>query len=145
MLKKIILHFWSLRSQFIPYFIIGTSAVALDMGSLYALKEYGHLSPITAVIINQVVIVNYVFLLNRRWSFKAHGEQAHRQIIRFYILAVFNYIFSIGWMWFLHHEWGVHYLLARILNIALAVGWNFLLYKYWVYKQNVADVVYNKS
>lgn len=142
MLKRFFLTFWNHRVEFTKYFITGVSGVILDMGSLYALKEYANFSPVVAVVINQAVLVNYVFLLNRYWSFKAHTGMARQQIVRFYILAGFNYIFSIGWMWVLHHDWGVHYLLARLSNIALAVGWNFLLYKYWVYK---SDAIVNKT
>lgn len=135
MLKRLILHFWSMRREFAKYFIIGVTAFVLDIGSLYLLKEYANLSPVTSVIINQIVIVNLVFYLNKKWSFKSDG-QTHKQIVKFYILAVANYFISIIWMGITHNYLQIHYLIARIANIILAVAWNFLLYRYWVYRSH---------
>ena len=133
MIKKTILYFWSMRRQFARYFIIGFSGVIIDVGSLYLLKEYLHLRPVTAVIINGIFLLNYVFFLNKHWAFKSEGV-THKQIIRFFILSGFNYVVAIAWMFFFNEKVGINYLLARISNIALSVAWNFLLYKYWVYK-----------
>lgn len=137
MIKKIVLHFWTHRRQFAKYFIVGVSGVALDMGSLYALKEYGGLSPVTSVVINQIFIINYVFFLNKHWSFRASG-QTHQQIVRFYILAAINYAISVGWMWVFYEHLDFNYLLARLANIALGTVWNFLLYKHWIYREPAA-------
>lgn len=133
MLKKLFLHFWSMRQQFARYFVIGLGAVVLDIGSLYLLKEYLHLRPVIAVVINGIFILNYVFFLNKYWAFKSTGV-THKQIVRFFILAGINYGVAIGWMYIFNHKIGFNYLLVRIANIALSVAWNFLLYKYWVYK-----------
>ena len=133
MIKKTFLYFWSMRQQFARYFIIGFSGVILDVGSLYLLKEYLHLRPVVAVIINGIFLLNYVFFLNKYWAFKSTGI-THKQIVRFFILAGFNYVIAIAWMFIFNHKFGFNYLLVRIANIALSVAWNFLLYKYWVYK-----------
>lgn len=135
MLKKLLIYFWSFRRQFIRYFITGVSAVLIDVASLYFLKEYFNFKPITAVIVNQLFLVNYVFLLNKFWAFQSSG-MAHKQITKFYVLAGANYFFSIGWMWLGNEKLAFNYLLVRAANIALAVGWNFLLYKYWVYQES---------
>lgn len=121
------------RVQFSKYFLIGLSALVLDIISLYFFKQYLGVRPTLVVIFNQVFILNYVFLLNKYWSFGTR-VMGHRQVVRFYMLAGFNYLFSIAWMWVLNEQLYVNYLLARIVNIALAVSWNFLLYKKWVYK-----------
>jgi len=134
MLKKIILYLWSMRHQFARYFIIGLGGVVLDIGSLYLLKEYLHLRPVIAVIVNGIFLLNYVFFLNKYWTFKSQGV-THKQVIQFFILSGINYGISIGWMYIFNHIFGFNYLLVRLSNIALSVAWNFLLYKYWVYKQ----------
>jgi putative flippase GtrA len=133
MVKFLLAKAWSMRAQFVKYFAIGISGVVLDMFTLWFLKSICGLSAIMSVIINQIFLINYVFILNKFWAFKAVG-MAHRQIIKFYILAFGNYLFSIGWMWIFNEHLGYHYLLVRMVNIAMAVSWNFLLYKYFVYK-----------
>ena len=133
MIKKAILHFWSMRQQFARYFVIGFSGVILDVGSLFLLKEYLHLRPVVAVIINGVFLLNYVFFLNKYWAFKSTGI-THKQMVRFFVLSAANYGISIGWMYIFNHKFGFNYILVRLFNIAISVAWNFLLYKYWVYK-----------
>ena len=123
-----------MRHQFARYFVIGFSGVILDVGSLFLLKEYLHLRPVLAVIINGIFLLNYVFFLNKHWAFKSNGV-THKQMVRFFILAGFNYAISVGWMYIFNEKFAVHYLIARIANIALSVAWNFLLYRYWVYKR----------
>lgn len=133
-LSKLVERVWAHRVQFARYTVTGLSAVALDIGTLYGLKEWFHLDPTLATAINQVFLANYVFLLNKKWSFQALGR-AHRQVIRFYILAACNYFISVTWMHFFSNILGDHwYLLIRLSNIGLATAWNFLLYKYWVYR-----------
>ena len=134
MLLNIIRKLWSLRREFIKYFVVGVSGLVLDVGSLYAFKEFLHLRPVTAVIINQAFLLNYVFFLNKYWAFKSRGV-TRAQMVKFYTLAGINYVISVAWMYFFNEHLGVNYLLARMSNVALAVAWNFLLYRFWVFKQ----------
>lgn len=134
MLLKIIRKLWSLRREFVKYFVVGISGLVLDVGSLYAFKEFLHLRPVTAVIINQAFLLNYVFFLNKYWAFKSRGV-TRAQMIKFYTLAGINYIISVAWMYFFNEHLGINYLIARMSNVALAVAWNFLLYRFWVFKQ----------
>lgn len=122
------------QAQFIRYFITGTSGVVLDMATLYAFKEFAHFSPVFSVVCNQIIMLTYIFLMNKYWSFKANGHAA-RQMARFYMLAGANYLFSIMWMWLFADLFGVNYLIARLTNIIFATMWNFVLYKMWVYKK----------
>lgn len=132
-----------MRLQFIKYFVTGLSGVVLDIGSLYLFKTYLHLLPVTAVIINQFFLLNYIFFLNKYWSFKSIGT-THQQLRRFLLLSTLNYAISVAWMWLLNSHWGVNYLLARLMNIILSVGWNFLLYRGWVYANHAPKPpVYN--
>lgn len=140
MLKKIILHFWSMRRQFAKYFIVGFSGLFLDMGSLYLLTEVAHLRPVFGVMINGIFMLNYIFFLNKHWTFRSIGV-THKQMVRFFILAGFNYVISIGFMYLFNDKLGMNHFLARISNIAMAVAWNFFLYKYWVYKKEEVSAV----
>ncbi|MDD2757906.1 MAG: GtrA family protein [Patescibacteria group bacterium] len=133
MILKLIRWAWSMRHQFIKYFITGISAVILDIISLYALKEYAGLRPVYAVIINQIFLLNFVFFVNKYWSFKAQGMTT-RQAVKFLCVAGVNYLIAVIWMWFFNERLGLNYLLARVINIAIAVAWNFLLYRYFVYR-----------
>ena len=141
MLEKInnlIKHLWSLRRQFAKYFITGTSGVILDMITLIILKELVGLSATIAIIINQPLLLIFIFCLNKYWSFRDKA-QPHKQIVRFLILAGLNYLFGISVMYIFNHKLNFDYRLVRICSIAIMVCWNFFLYKYWVYKQDVVS------
>ncbi len=121
------------KTQFIRYFITGLSGTVLDIGSLYIFKSLLGWRAVIAVMINQLLVIAYVFTLNKYWSFKANGGITHKQFIRFVLVMGMNYIIAVSWIWFWHELFGYNYLIARLVNIILAVSWNFLLYRYWVY------------
>lgn len=129
---------WKSRIQFAKYFAIGITSFTLDIISLYILKEFVGLNPVVAVVINQIFIISFVFLMNKFFSFKAGGNTS-RQMIKFAAVVIFNYLFAIFWMWFFNYKLGFNYLLVRTANIALAVSWNFLLYREWVYRAPKKD------
>ncbi|OFZ19639.1 MAG: hypothetical protein A3D92_03685 [Bacteroidetes bacterium RIFCSPHIGHO2_02_FULL_44_7] len=104
------------------------------MGTLILLKELLHIAPVYAVIMNQIVVLVYVFFTNKRWSFR-NGDLPHKQMVRFFSLATFNYFFSIFVMYLFNHRFfAFDYRVVRIATIAMMVPWNFFLYKYWVYR-----------
>lgn len=133
MLKRSIEYLWSLRTQFAKYFVVGFSGLLLDMATLIMFKEWLHWSAVLAVVINQILLLSYNFLLNKYWSFK-NKEMPHRQIVRYLTLAAFNYGFSVIAMYVFHDRFfQFDYRLVRIITIACMVSWNFFLYKHWVY------------
>ena len=135
MLKKFFSYLWSMRRQFAKYFIAGSSAVILDIGTLMLLKELLGIRPWVATIFNQALVLVYVFSIHKYWSFRNH-ELPHRQIIRFFILVSWNYVFSVAMMYLFNERAKIDYRLVRVGTIALAVSWNFFLYKYWVYQHH---------
>ena len=94
-----------------------------------------------AMILNQIILLNYNFLLNKYWSFR-NRAMPHKQLVRYLSLAIFNYLFAVGTMYLFNHILNFDYRLVRVATIAIMVSWNFLLYKYWVYKvENVVSPV----
>ena len=138
MIKRSISYLWSLRRQFAKYFIVGFSGVILDLGTLILLKEKLNLLPVVAVIINQAFLLAYNFSLNKYWTFR-NQEIPHKQIVRYGILAGFNYTITVGAMYVFNHILHFDYRIVRLATIVIAVGWNFFLYKYWVYKAEIRN------
>lgn len=136
MVKRFFLHFWLARHQFVRYFFVGFSGLFLDMGTLYVLTDLLYIRPVVAVGINGLLMLNYIFFLNKHWTFKSNGV-THKQMVRFFILAGFNYLVAIAWMFIFNEKLGIHHLLARVSNIIISVAWNFLIYKFWVYKHDI--------
>lgn len=134
MLQKIYQLFLAHRKQILRYFVIGVSAVFLDILTLFVFKEYFRIRPVWSVVINQILILNYVFFLNKYWSFEDKSGASHKQAFRFFILQTFNYAFSVFVMWLFNEKIGFNYLLVRLTCIIIMTSWNFLVYKFWVYR-----------
>jgi putative flippase GtrA len=133
-MERILAYFWSVRKQFTKYFIVGVSGFVLDLGSLILFKRYFGLSPTVAVICNQPIVLVYNFALNKWWSFQSK-ILPHKQLVKYLLVALLNYFFSVGAMHFLNGLAGLDYRLARIITVGTMVPINFFLYKYWVYKE----------
>ena len=133
---KIIKHFWNIRVQFARYFITGISGTLIDIGTLFVFANIFNIKPVIGVILNQAIIICYLFLLNKYWTFK-NKHQTKQQLVRFVLVMGLNYLIAVIWMSFWNESLGYNYLLVRVVNIALSVGWNFLIYKHWVYKKSV--------
>lgn len=135
MVKKAIQYIWTSRLELIKYASIGSSGFVLDMGTLMLLKEWLNLEPVLAVIINQAILVVYIFTLNKLWTFR-NKEMARWQFVRYLALTGWNYTIAVILMYIFNSLLGYHYILVRISSIALAVTWNFLLYKHWIFRQS---------
>lgn len=137
MIKKFFHYLWSVRTQLSRYFMVGISGVVLDVGSLALLERYG-VRPTLAVVVTQIFLLTYNFSLNKYWSF---GSRAipHRQLVRYLVLAGWNYLFSVGAMYIGNEHFGVSAVLVRLGSIALMTSWNFFLYKYVVYREDGAQ------
>jgi len=130
---KIAKHGWSMRHQFIKYFIVGISGFVLNFCLLIFAKEVLEISAVVATAIIGVLLMGFNFLLNKYWSFREKSIP-HKQIIRYLILNGANYIFSVTTMYAFHDRLGYDYRLVNVGTVMVMVTWNFLLFKYWVYK-----------
>ena len=131
-------HAWAERVKFAKYVIVGVSSVAIDLALLTIFVEWLHFNPTIAVVCNQALVIGFNFTLNKKWSFGSKGE-SHRELIRYLILSVWNYIFSVSAMHFGNGVLGLPYLFVRVSSIAVMVLWNFALFRFWVYRQKVEN------
>ncbi len=125
---------WAERVKFAKYVIVGTASVAIDLCLLTIFVQWLDLNPTLSVIINQALVMGFNFTLNKKWSFGSTGA-THRELIRYLLLAAWNYSFAVGAMYIGNELWGVPYLLVRVSSIACMVLWNFALFRFWVYKK----------
>ncbi|MFH1457103.1 MAG: GtrA family protein [Patescibacteria group bacterium] len=124
-----------MKKNFFKFFIVGVSSLILDMLLLIFLKENLGFSAVSAVALNQIIVVVYNFILNKYWSFETK-KMLLQQFIRYLILVLINYFFSIMSMYFFSGVIGINYQLVRLLTIACLFIFNFVFYKNWVYREN---------
>ncbi|MBI4098562.1 MAG: GtrA family protein [Candidatus Magasanikbacteria bacterium] len=121
------------KKKFAKYFVVGFSGLILDIGLLYIASDVLRIRPLLALLVTQIIVIVYNFLLNKYWSFESRGAHG-RQLLRYSVVLGFNYLFGEAAMYVGNEVFGIHHLLIRAATVALAVSWNFLLYNYWVYK-----------
>lgn len=122
------------KTAFARYFFTGITGLIVDVGLLYIAKEYFSIRPVFALFGTQILVIAYVFFMNRHWSFKSTTTSTHRQLAKFLTVLGGNYVVSIVLMYIGHDVLAIHYQIVRIGTVALSVSWNFLLYNYWVYR-----------
>ena len=138
MVKRTARYIIAARKQIFRYVVVGSSGFGIDFLTLYILTAFVGLVPTVAVVFNQVITLSYNFTLNKYWSFE-NKQMPHKQLVRYLSLAAWNYAFSVGAMYVLNEQFGVHYLVARLLSVITMVSWNFLLYRHWIYAQEKVD------
>lgn len=136
MVKKTIIYLWSLRRQFVKYFLVGISSFAIGVTLLKILVDLGpiRLAPVPAVMVVNLITLGYNFSLNKYWSFR-NRAMPHKQLVRYLVLSGADYLFGVGAMYLFHERLGFAYLIVYVGSVAVMVGWNFFLYKYWIYKE----------
>ena len=139
MVKRIARYAWSARHEFAKYTFVGCSGFVLDIGLLILFKEVFLLTATLAVILEQIVVLIYNFTLNKYWSFR-NRAMPHKQLVRYLILAGWNYVFGVIMMYIFSDGMGYDYRFVRIVSVVIAVMWNFILYKHWVYADHPPSV-----
>lgn len=132
-MKTIFSFVWSHRGQIGRYLVVGGSGFVLDVGILYALKQFFGVSATWGVVCSQAIVVGYNFFLNKYWSFQSldHGRT---QFVKYIFLVGVNYATGVGAMYLFHDVVGYYYVWVRVVTVGCFVPINFLFYKYWIYR-----------
>lgn len=125
---------WAERVKFAKYVIVGISSVAIDLSFFFLFVKLFHFRPTIALVFYQPLVLAFNFLMNKHWSFGSKGA-SHREFVRYLILTLWNYLFSIGAMHFGHDILLLPAVAVRLCSIACMVLWNFALFKFWVYRE----------
>jgi putative flippase GtrA len=134
MIKKLVSFLWSLRQQFMKYFVVGLSGLVLDFAIFAVLADVILITAWISEAVTKAVVTGYNFTLNKYWSFES-DKKTHKELIRFLILAGFNYVFAVVAMYIFNGQLGFEKYSVKATTVAMMVSWNFFLYKYWVYRE----------
>lgn len=110
---------------FLRYVTVGGSAAALEF-SLFTVLHLGLSWPL--LVANNVALgvsIGYCFLMQRRWTFRAHDGSALRQLRWYLIMQAFSALLNNLLMWILVVGLGWYAPLAKVVEIGLVFLWNF--------------------
>lgn len=121
------------RWPFIRYGVVGSAGALLDVFLLFLAVEVLEYPPSISVAVTQIALIVYGFLFHKYWSFRRPAN-TKKQSVRYLLLVMANYLFSIGAMAFGAELLRFPAVFVRIGSIFLMASWNFLLYTHWVYR-----------
>jgi len=112
--------------------IVGLSGYALNLAVFSALLGPGGQPHLLAAVGAFLVAVTNNFVLNRNWTFGAHGERARQQAWRFLTVSLLGLALNLAVLELLVRA-GLPELPSQALAIAAATPFNFLLNKVWTF------------
>ena len=111
------------------YYLVGASGIFVNLGILFALKEYGGLWYLlsSAIAIYSSMTTN--FLLNKTWTFKDSMAKQRTLFMysKFIGISFVGMIIQLGFTFTFVDEFSMYYLLAALISILIASGVNFVL------------------
>jgi putative flippase GtrA len=121
--------------QLAKFCLVGGSGYAINIAVFALLAVALNVHHIAAATVAFLVAVMNNFWLNRHWTFAARDGHAGFQAVRFFVVSVLAFLFSLGMLELLISGFGVPKVAAQAISIAAAMPLNFLGNKMWSFGQ----------
>jgi len=111
------------------YYLVGASGVFVNLGILFALKEYVGFWYLLSSAIAIYVSMTTNFLLNKTWTFK-NSMATQRTLFmygKFIGISFVGMIIQLGFTFTFVDMFSMYYILAALISILIASGVNFVL------------------
>jgi dolichol-phosphate mannosyltransferase len=111
------------------YYLVGASGVFVNLGILFALKEYVGLWYLLSSAIAIYASITTNFILNKTWTFK-DSMAIQRTLFmygKFIVISFVGMIIQLGFTFTFVDMFSMYYLLAALISILIASGVNFVL------------------
>lgn len=129
-LKEFLRNNWKYLYKYVGSGAIG---VGIDYAVLFMLTEWAGLYYLVSVTFSYFCGFFVNFFLNKYWTFQKK-ENTSIQMVKYALLAGFNYLLTLSLMYLFTSILGINYLISRGIGLVLVTCWNFLLYKKVVYR-----------
>ncbi|MFA5841391.1 MAG: GtrA family protein [Candidatus Paceibacterota bacterium] len=120
---------------FLKSVISGGTTALVDLSLLFVFREILHVSYWLSVNTSFAVAIAVNFSLQKFWTFSNKDlDSAHKQFIKFFLLAMGNMAMNSLLMYVLSIVFGLWYLGAQVITIGTLAIVNFVLYRNFVFK-----------
>lgn len=127
----------SVSRQFAIFAAVGIAAMIAHYGALIGLVEGASWRAVPATLVGYVCggIVSY--LLNRRHTYQS--DRPHEEAgWRFALVAAIGFGLTWLFMYVLHDQFGIQYLLAQLITTAIVMAWSFIAHKWFTFGEPLA-------
>ena len=111
------------------YYVVGASGILINLGILYALKEYAGLWYLDSSAIAIYISMTTNFFLNKAWTF--NDTIVKQSVIFMYVkfigISIIGMLIQLGFNYLFVDKTHLYYLLAAFISIVIASGVNFVL------------------
>jgi dolichol-phosphate mannosyltransferase len=132
-----------LHPRLLKFGIVGATGIAVNMGSLYLLTDYGKIPYFVASLIAIELSILSNFSINLGWTWKDRSEAGTVwfKLVRYHIgvgitALLGNYLILIAMT-----EWlGVYYLISNLVGIGVGTLANYIVNDLWTFRNRPNSV-----
>ncbi|HTP13118.1 MAG TPA: GtrA family protein [Bacteroidota bacterium] len=126
--------------RFVKFGLVGASGIAVNMGSLYLLTDFGKIPYFIAslIAIELSILSNFSVNLGWTWKDRAEAGTVWSKLLRYHIgvgatALLGNYLILIV----MTELFGVYYLVSNLVGIAIGTLANYVVNDLWTFKNRV--------
>jgi dolichol-phosphate mannosyltransferase len=126
-----------LHPRLLKFGVVGATGIAVNMGSLYLLTDFGKIPYFVAslIAIELSILSNFSINLGWTWKDRSGAGTVWSKLVRYHIgvgitALLGNYLILIAMT-----EWfGVYYLVSNLVGIAVGTLANYIVNDLWTFK-----------
>lgn len=124
-------------AEFVPYFVIGLIATAIDWTLFWFAINKIHLHYEIALIFGFVTAGIFHFTTNKTITFKCQSKQLRSQYSVYTLVTLATLVISMGIIALMINIFMINKMLSRVLTTGLLLIPNFLLHKYITFNKKL--------
>jgi putative flippase GtrA len=125
--------------QLVRFGLVGAVGFVVNLAVYYVFVHFAGVDYHVAAVAAWIVAVLNNFVLNRRWTFDARDGQVHFQALRFVVVSLVAFGFSLLLLTLLVENAGMAKVPAQALAVAASTPLNFLGNKLWSFRADRAS------
>ena len=117
---------------FLRFFLVGSSATAVQYLVLVALVRWLGLAPVLASSCAYIISAMYNYVLSHAFTFQS-GRAHVSAIPRFAVVLLIGLVLNASVVWLFADQLRVHYLVAQVAATLVTLSWNYLASLRWAF------------
>lgn len=115
------------------FLTVGALSAVINFTAFAFLWNLIHINYQVAVSISYILSVIFHFTANRRFTFKSHGRNLHKHLIRYLVMATINYLLTLLVMHVVVEIFKFSPYFGVIASIGATVSVGYILARSWVF------------
>ena len=123
-----------LIKQILKFGIVGIIAFIIDYVLLYVLTEYIGIYYLISSIISFTVSVIFNYIFSIKWVFDVKKKQGTKEFIIFVVLSAIGLLINSVIMYLMVDIFNIHYMVSKLVSTFIVMIYNFITRKVFIEK-----------